>query len=387
MKLQEQNRKAFTEIHDEATKAAVQSVCEQYNIAEEVLNFRSPKFSINKFREGSYALSKSLKEANSELQFGQLLRAGSQTTFNDIYKAVAITFDQVVRYSASNKRQEFYAPLERAGFPKKVARGALFPETSFKGLDIELINEKFGLMLAIEKELIDDDMTGQIMQRISDLAENARIYENFYVWTKIFSKSGGYNLDGEILPVSETYSTVWADAAAGGIHGNGNGVNSLPTSGSARLSQSSIEAGLILAMQMKDQSGRPMLVTLDTLAVSPQDKFAAMKMLESDLNTAQSSTASSDAGKNFGIMTKNVIKGSVSVVADLAIPTYGAALIASGKGFVMQQRDATELIQENPASGAAFSAEIFRHKLRSRWQADWIDPKFAINLNPGYSAS
>lgn len=384
---QKENEKTFKSFQTTETEKGIARDAAHVGITDwkKVMDWKRRDFSVRAFREAAYKAA-ALREAHAELAFGQLLRAGVQNTFNDIYQAVEVTYTAAVREVASNKRQEFYAPLERVGFPKRVEKGASFPETSFKGLDIELINFKSGLMLAFERELIDDDMTGQIVQRAGQLGENARIYEEAYVWARMMNDSSA-SLDGEPLPVSATYSTVYSDAVAGGLHGSGRGVNSLPTASSARLSQSSIQAGWILAKKMLDQSGRPMVVTPKLLAVSPQDVFFAEILMNSAQNPSSSSTASADIGKVGSINSINPIKNLVGVVSSRFIKDYGALLIDSGKGFVFQRRDATEMVQENPQSGPAFSQEVFRYRLRSRWEADFIDPKFIINLNPSFAST
>lgn len=380
-KLMEANEKSHKEFQTSLTESEIKRIAESHGIKDykKVLDFTRSGFSINKFREGSYAVSARLKEAQSELAFGQLLRAGVQNIFNDIYQAVEVTYTAAVREASSNKRQEFYSPLERVGFPKKVLKGDSFPETNFKGLDLELINTKYGMMLAIERELIDDDQTGQIQQRASQMGENARIHEEAYVWNRMFA--GSLSLDGEALPASYTYSTPFSTT---GIHGAGLGKNALSD---GRLSQSQIQAGWILAKKMLDQSGRPMVVAPKLLAISPQDIFYAEILLNSVQNPSMSSTASADIGKVGGIMGANPIKNLVAVVSSRFIPDYGAMLIDPAKGFVFQRRDPQEVVAENPQSGPAFSQEVFRYKLRSRWEADFIDPKFMINLNPGFSAT
>ena len=385
--LMESNEKVLKQ-NQEISVKAIEQTAKQYGITDwkKVLDFNRPDFSIKKFREGAYTVAMKTQEAQAELAFGQLLRAGVQNIFNDIYQAVEVTYTAAVREAASNKRQEFYSPLERVGFPKRVERGDSFPETNMKGLDIELVNVKYGMMFAFGRELADDDQTGQIVQRASQLGENARIYEEAYVWNRIVNASG-QSLDGEALPLSSTYSTVYADAAAGGLHGQGKGVNSLPVSGSARISQGSLQAGWILAKKMLDQSGRPMVVTPKILAVSPQDIFFAQILLNSEQNPSMSSTASADKGAVGGIMSVNPIQNLVGVVSSRFIADYAAILIDSGKGFVFQRRDPQEVVQENPQSGPAFSQEVFRYKTRSRWEADFIDPKFTINLNPGLASS
>jgi len=384
--LMEKNEKVAKDLQA-ISHRAIEQTAKQYGITDwkKVLDFNRPDFSIKKFREGAYTVAMKTQEAQSELAFGQLLRAGVQNIFNDIYQAVEVTYTAAVRETASNKRQEFYSPLERVGFPKRVERGDAFPETNMKGLDIELINTKYGMMFAFERELADDDQTGQIIQRAGQLGENARIYEEAYVWARIMNAVGA-SLDGEALPMSATYTTPYADAAAGGLHGNGRGVNSLAVASSARLSQSSIQAGWILAKKMLDQSGRPMVCTPKVLAVSPQDIFFANILISSASFPSAVSTASADKGSVGSIMAMNPIQNLVGVVSSRFIQDYGALLIDSGKGFVFQRRDPQEVVQENPQSGPAFSQEVFRYKTRSRWEADFIDPKFTINLNPAFAS-
>lgn len=392
-KLQESNRKSFTDYHTKNHERILKELGSRLNLSEvaKVVDFNRADFSIKAFREQSYALSNRLREAQSEATWGQLLRAGVQNLFNNNYQAVEVTYDAVVKQAQSNKRQEFYAPAERAGFPKLTERGDKFPETDFKGLDIELINKKYGVIMAVERELVDDDQTGQIVDRASQLGQNARIHEDAIVWGRLSGVSG-LSFDGEAIGVSQTYATPYVNGVpgvSGGLHGNGRGVNALGGSGytAARLSQAVIKSGWILGMKMLDQSGRPMLMKPTTLAVSAQDIFLAQVLLSSQYNPSKSSTASAEDGQTGGIMSINPIKQLTSVVATRFLPDYAALLIDAGKGFCFQRRDPTEMVQENPQSGPAFSQEIFRYKERSRWVADFIDPKFMINLNPSLAST
>jgi hypothetical protein len=379
--LMEQNEKVMKSFQVAETEKAIKNTVEHYGIKDwkNILDMKRHDFSIKKFREGAYGVSRKLSEAQSELAFGQLLRAGVQNTFNDIYQAVEVTYTAAVREVASNKRQEFYSPLERVGFPKRTMNGDSFPETNFKGLDIEMINHKYGMMLSFERELMDDDMTGQIVARASQLGENARIYEEAYVWARMCNDTTA-TLDGEALPVSVTYATPYSTS---GIHGAGLGKNALAD---GRLSQTQIQAGWILSKKMLDQSGRPIVVTPKILAVSPQDIFYASILLQSAQSPSMSSTASADIGKVGGIMGINPIQNLVGIVSSRFIRDYGALLI-DPKGFAFQRRDPQEVVQENPQSGPAFSQEVFRYKTRSRWESDFIDPKFIINLNPGFQST
>lgn len=378
--LMEANIKAVKDMQTKVTEADIKRLAEQYGLKNtQVFDFTRSDFSIKKFREGSYTIASKLKEAQAELAFGALLRAGVQNIFNSNYQAVELTYKAAVREASSNKRAEYYAPLERVGFPKRIPKGDSYPETNFKGLDVELVNQKEGLMIAFERELMDDDMTGQIADRSAQLGANSAIKEEAYVWNRMFA--GSLSLDGETLPLSETYATPFSTT---GIHGAGLGVNALAD---GRLSQSQLMAGWILALGMKDQSGRPFVMMPKLLAVSKQDTFLAKVLLQSDQNPSMSSTQTADIGKAGSINSINPIQNLVGYVVSRFIPDYGAMLIDPGKGFIFQRRDPIEVVQENPQSGPAFSQDVFRYKTRSRWEADFIDPKFHINLNPGFAST
>lgn len=380
-KLQEENRKKFREYHQGHVTKVMEAMGKAYGLKDpkKALAISDDNFSIKEFRKAAYATAMRLREAQSETAFGQLLRAGILNEFNNIYQAVEVTYDAVVRQTQSNKRQEFYAPLERVGFPKLTQAGEPFVATNFKGVDKEIINKKYGMILDIERELVDDDQTGQIIQRAQQMGENARIHEEAYVWQRLSGVAGTF--DGEAIPASVTYPTPYAVGVvgtSGGIHGNGNGVNA---TASHRISQSQVQAGWILSKKMLDQSGRPMVVTPKTIAVSPQDIFFAQVLFNSVQSPSKVSSQSAEDGQVGGIMGVNPIQNLVAVIATRFLPDYGCLLIDPAKGFAFQRRDPTEVIQENPQSGPAFSQEVFRYKERSRWEADFIDPKFIINLN------
>lgn len=387
-RLQEKNRKEFTAYHSKNIGRVMESAKKEWGLKDpsKSLDMSQDGFSIKSFREAAYrAAAFKTREAQSETAFGQLLRAGVLQEFNNNYQAVEVTYDAVVRQVQSNKRQEFFAPLERTGFPKQTQAGEPFPETDFRGLDIELINAKYGFIFAVERELVDDDQTGQIVQRAAQMGENARIHEEAWVWQRLAGVAGSF--DGETIPVSATYPTPYRTKAQGGVFGTSAVPTGVNATANGRLSQTQIQNGWILGVQMTDQLGRPMLVKPNFLAVSAQDIFFATILLQSSLNPSSSSTASADIGKTGSINSINPIANLVGIIATRFLPDYAALLIEAGKGFAFQRRDPTEVVQENPQSGLPFSQEVYRYKERSRWVADFIDPRFVINLNVSFASS
>jgi len=149
------------------------------------IDWFSPELSFKRLREAVYTQATRLREANAESAFGQLLRAGIQTYAINSYNTVPVVYPDLVTEVSSRRFQEYYAPLFRPNLPKRVDRGQEFQDNPVLGLDRHLTNQKFGMIEAFERELFDDDQTGQIKNRASQMGENFKIMEEIYVIGKI----------------------------------------------------------------------------------------------------------------------------------------------------------------------------------------------------------
>ena len=116
-----------------------------------------------------------LGEASASSAFGQLLRAGIQTIANGWYLRVEPSWKQFVSELASNKRQEFYAPLYNSQLPRRTGEGERYSENRLAGVDREIVNYKYMGGESFTREMFDDDQTGQIKQRAQNLG--ARLVE------------------------------------------------------------------------------------------------------------------------------------------------------------------------------------------------------------------
>src|SRR5581483_678079 len=130
---------------------------------------------------------KKLREAVAETAFPTLLRSGVQNFLFDGYEQVAVIFPDLVRVVQSDKFEELYAPLYGAELPKQVNRGQRFEGSRLQGLDKRLANIKFGRMLEVDRELVEDDQTGQIIQKASTMGERMRYVEELAVMNAILS--------------------------------------------------------------------------------------------------------------------------------------------------------------------------------------------------------
>ena len=375
-KLMESNRAARTFLQNKAAKRMTESLKECYGVDvtdKATFDFDNPGFSWAGLRESAYKLASKMREANAETVFGSLLRAGINNIANSWYELVEVNHEKVGATTVSNKRVELHAPLHRGAVPRRVAQGQPFPETRLAGLDIQIENEKFGAIVGFERELFDDDQTGQISQRARDIGENMAILEDAWFFTRMIGDAGSYA--GDTIPASRTYSTVWYAAAS---PMTGGGINSLTSL--AAFTSDNVQAMDIILMNQLDLLGNKMLVNPNTIVSGTNNKFSARTLLNSEWYPSTSAIlAGGTGGTGSAVGTsfaRNVLDGAYNLVVSRFLPVKSYLLGEAGKGIVFQRRDPVEVVQENPASGAAFQTDEFRFRSRARWEPDWIDPRF-----------
>lgn len=379
--LAESNRNVSKSISDVYSKRMKESIKRAYKIDlddKERFDFEHPMFSWKKFRENAYRLAEAnFQEANAENTMSQLLRAGINMIANNWYNLVDTNHEQVLQTVPSSKAIELYAPLARGGIPRRVPKGEQFPRTKLVGLDIQIANEKFGAISDFERELFDDDQTGQISQRSKDIGENMGILEDAWSFTRFIGAAGSFG--GDTIPASVTYTTVWSTALTGG------GANKPASYGA--FTQANLQAADMGLMNQLDLNGNKMLVNPNTLLVGVSNKFTARALLNSEwypssatMKVGGGSGADSTIGTTYA---RNVMEGLYNLVVSRFLPVKSWAIGEAGKGIVFQRRDPLEMIQENPQSGMAFSQDVYQFRARARWEPDWIDPRFWYLGNDG----
>lgn len=383
------------QIQDKRIEKLRESIASQTHAASRidprVIDWQDLGFSVKQLREATYRNRAAkdgeftMREAAAESSFGALLRAGVNNFMFDAYQTVPTIYQDLVRVASSNKYEELYAPLYNSELPTEVLPSEPFDDSRILGLDVHVRNRKFGRMLAFERELVDDDQTGQIVQRATNLGEMMRYVEELQVMIAIMQA---------IDPVT---------GGAGYTYALG---TQLQTPG--QLSQPNLELADIQLQNMVDPLGNFMLVTPDTVLVSPADKFNLLKLLNSTLQPSVPGAAGGTFGQAGGAaggqtgwtMTVNPLQGEYSAKVSRFLPganatqggpglkgpgvdgAHGAAfLMQAQKGVVFQDRDALEVIQEAPMSGASFSYDQYRYRVRRRFAVRTIDPRFCVQIN------
>lgn len=310
---------------------------------------------------------KKLREAVAETAFPTLLRAGVQNFLFDGYEQVGVVYPDLVRTVNSDKFEELYAPLYGAELPKQVNPSQRFEGSRLAGLDKRLRNIKFGRMLEVERELVDDDQTGQIVQKASTMGERVRYVEELAVMNAIIAAS----YTSEI----------------GNVNGSG-----------GALTQPSLEKATIELHLMKDPLGQLIMVQPDTLLVSPSDEFNAAKLLQSALQpsvpgaSGQTANTASSGGTGW-TMTMNPLQGlfalkvsrflpsSLSTVKGLDSTNGAVFLMQAKKSLVFQDRDALEVAQEATNAGESFNRDQYRWRVRRRFNTAVIESRYIYRIN------
>ena len=384
-KLRERNEKIINRVLTEGKE--IKSFRENFKrvhgidpLDQEKLPVMQEGFSFAKLQE-----KLSLKEADAASSFVQFLRAGVQSITNSMYSATPTTYEDWVTVIQSNKDTELYAPNHGVSFPRQVGPNEFYPEVGVAALDLELQNRKFGDIYALQYELAEDDQTGSFQRQAGLMGEYMKVLVEVWVMGKLASVANAQYIDVKI-PVSETKPSnettyPWSTALVGG------GANRPATY--TILTQPGVQAGFIGLMNQKNLQGIKMMVNPNRLIIGPSQTFDASVLL----NSAYYPSGAAAAGAVGGAFSINPIKG----IADLTVSRFmfknDGTVAGDSKAwylvddskpwFVVQMREAMTVIQEVPNSGSSFEQDVVRFKARSRFNADFIDPRFGWQGNNG----
>lgn len=334
---------------------------------------------------GSPTVDAVLKEADSSSTFVQVLRAGIQSIVNSSYETVDTTFESWSTTVNSTKDTEPYAPLHGVSFLAEVGKQEIYGESRAAGLDLKLKNRKYGTLYAVEKELLEDDQTGQFAKQAGLLGEYAKLAIEAIVYAKLNGIAGTYaNLS---IPATETKPSYeanypWSTSLRGG------GKNRPASFGV--LNQANIQAGFIGLMNQLNLLGLKMNVDPKRLVIGPKYRFDAAVLLNSSFYPSVPSGTAGAVGSTFAINTLESI--AALTISRFMFDNVGGSTGTSSAWYLMddskpwfvnQIRQAAEVTQENPNAGQSFDRDIIRFKLSLRANADHIDPRFAWQGSDG----
>ncbi len=337
---------------------------------------------------GHQNVAMAFREADTGSMFPQVLRAGVQSIMNNAYLTVPTTFESWTSTVASKKDTELYAPLQGISFLSEVGKKELYIESAAAGLDISLKNRKFGEIYAVERELLEDDQTGQFAKQTSLMGEYCKLAIEVYCYGKLAGQTTSPATYATLaVPPTETQPSTeptypWTTAfVAGGGRNRPDTFQVLGTAG--------ITAGFIGLMNQKNMLGLKMSVDPNTLVVGPQNRFDAAVLLNSSFYPSVPGSAGT-TGSTFSI---NPIESIAKLVVSRFMFKNDGTVDGTSKAwylmdgtkpwFTVQMRSGPDVIQEAPNSGQAFDRDIVRFRCDIRFNCDFIDPRFAWQGNDG----
>lgn len=347
-----------------------------------------------------------LREANAETALGFLLRKGVSTAVNDFYHSQPTQYDQYCLTTGSTTVAEWYAPLYNSTIAGPIANGAEFPESAIIGENSNIVNVVFGKREAVERTLFDDDQTGQIAQRARLLAESMATLKE--IWTS-FRYLGTARTYANVTVPASGYSTTDINGTAittpfsTSIYGTyGNRPSSFGI-----LNVGHMKVALTTLLKAVDPLQNRIIVKADCLLHSNDDALNADMLLfpgpypatpgQSDTTLANnpvlggtSATAGTSQGAYAGFAGGAFASNPFGRMGIKGVrlpywPSWAWAIMEAKKGFVLQERDPVEVIQEAPNSGSYFNFDTIQWRSRWRGNADWVGggSRFAYLGNDG----
>ena len=317
---------------------------------------------------------RNLKEAATRSEFYQFMNVALKDLLFKAYKEAKVTYDQLVTFEDSMKDKEGYPSIGALSLPSKVLSGEAFQEKGIGKKDyVEITNFKYGEIIAITRELLDDDQTKEIKRQPLDLGNAHAKFEDKTVYSILNGNATGYDSQN-------IFSLNHPGVVGGGaIAANDNIYTNVTLSANALATVIGIIAGWTAA------SDDDILDVTATDLVVPQNlrQTAALLTQSNLLPIVYAAGVFGPAATNGGGI--NPLKDhKLGVIASARLDKTSTTdwyVKTDFPGLVFQWRDRLELMQENEASGVAFEREVFRWKSRVRFGLKMINWRWGMKVS------
>ena len=119
--------------------------------------------------------------------FSQFLVAGLLQNVNGMYQTAKVTYTDWVTVASTNLVETPIAPLQGVSFPREVGAQAPYPEVGAAALSLKIRAKKYGSMYSIERELLEDDQSGQFKLQSGMLGEYLQLLSEVLCYGKLQS--------------------------------------------------------------------------------------------------------------------------------------------------------------------------------------------------------
>lgn len=298
-----------------------------------------------------------LRSNFSDLTLEDALPALKKVT-EDLFQQFPMQHEQVFNVGSMDRGILQHTGVSGIPAVGQVTEGGEYPlDQMVQAYDKTFTAVKYGVMLAISEELLEDSMADVFKRRPEQLAramDEALRIQAAAIFNNAFSTSGpdGVSLCNSAHPLAYP----------------GAGTSSNVLAVAADLSQSSLEDLITVMRQTKDNAGKKVLVRPTQLIVPPELEFLAHELLESEMKP-QASTASSITEENMVNAVRSRY-GLQPVVMDY-LTDADAFFLAADKAnhnlwWYWRKRPET-------SSDAEFKSDIGLLKIKSRFAVGFSD--------------
>jgi phage major head subunit gpT-like protein len=304
---------------------------------------------------------KSIKEAATRPEFYRFLDQGLKTLLFGAYKATNSTYEQIVTMETSTKAKEGYPSIGGLGLPEKVLEGQPFPEKQIGQDDlVELTNCKFGQIISVTQELIDDDQTRQIVKMPSELGIAHKKHEDKTVYSLIYGNPTIY--DG-----SAFFAVDHPGYTGGAALGDNDNIYTNVT-----LSAGAIGVALsMIALWKGHDATESVDVKARTILVPERLKYSANVLVHNQtlFGVGHAGTNLGGLGSTYGNTPNPFIGDNLNVISSHRLDATATDwyIVTDFPGLVFQWRQKLKLLSENENSGVKFERDVLRWRSDARW--------------------
>ena len=303
---------------------------------------------------------KSIREASTRSEFYQFLNVGLKDLMFKAYRTAKTTYPAIVTFEESDKAKEEYPSTGNVALPEQVLEGAPFIERTIPPEDfVEVTNHKYGEIISITEELIEDDKTNQIKRLPMDLGNAHAKKEDKTVYSIINGNPTIYDGGAFFALNHPGYTGGAAIAANDNIYTN------------VTLSANALAVALGIIGGWTGHSTEDLLDVVATALVVPTNlKYTANLLTKSAFAPwayaagALGPAATTGQGKNVlaeeGLEVISSPRLDVTSTTDWYIKTDFV-------GILFQWRQKLGLFEEPEEAGSRFERDVRRWKSRSRW--------------------
>lgn len=322
-----------------------------------------------------------LREAATRPDFIKLMDAGLKTAMMKSYNDTYSEYEDLVNQQTSTKAKETYPALSSIGLPELVLEGENYKESGIGAMQsVDVTNYKYGRIIAITREMVDDDQTKMISGQPQLLGAKHRQYENMVFFSQVV---GGSTASTSYEGSSKAIFTTAHLSRIGGSAGSTN--TNVYTN--VTLSAGSLLVALSMINLWRGVDDEHIIVMPKFVVVSDRLWYTAKWLIDGPGSPSYGANGFGPASAWHTNQGASLLAGSgLSVKKCTWLTKMGGAALdwyiwTDVNGWIFQVREPLELYAEGDLASSYFERDVMRWKSRKRFGVRNIDWRTAMKIS------